>query len=129
MKSKVIFLPRLLVYPLLPISIFAATALGAIHGMEYFFVSKRFLSSEKVFSYRKFYSLGAILFIFMTILTLIYHRSGLLAVLNVQLPEPYSKAIWICLGALSFLHYWLDGQIFKMKDPLVRRYIAPAMKK
>ena len=126
LKTKLTFLPRILIYPLLPThSIIAFTALGSIHGIEYFFVSKRLFTKPK----KVFYSFGFLLFLIIITLCLLHSERGLFGLLNIQFPKPYNESVLIAVQSFVFLHYWLDGQIFKMKDPLVRKHIAPALRK
>ena len=124
-KSKLIYFPRLLLYPLLPVSSFAVIGIAAVHGVEYFFVSKRLISSEKSFSPKKFYSFGAFLCLLVIIGVVL---NNLIIINNVQLPDIYSRAAFGFLGGFLLLHHYLDGKIFKMKDPLIKKHIAPAMK-
>ncbi|MCY4512144.1 MAG: hypothetical protein OXB86_00485 [Bdellovibrionales bacterium] len=124
LKNKTPFYLRLFIFPLLPVSFIAWMGWLSIHGMEYFFVTKQFFSFKKI----RFFSLGFLLFIAIAFLCLISSHSGLPAVLDIDFPKPIRKTFWVTLGACQLLHYWIDGKIFRMKDPLIRKYIAPELK-
>ena len=129
LRKKLILLPRLLIYPLLPHSVFATTALASIHGMEYFFVFRRLFLHEEISLRKIFYSLGFLFFMIATMLSLMTN-DFFLSLLNIKTLDTFSgfyKIILATFIVFSFLHYWLDGKIFKMRDPLVRKYIAPVM--
>ena len=128
-KEKLCFFPRLLIYPLLPTSFLAFMGWMSIHGMEYLFVAKNFISLKEKSFQRTLFSFGFLIFLIIAFLSFVDQSSGLFAVLDLRFPEPFKKFFWVTLGACQLLHYWADGKIFKMKDPLVRKYIAPALNK
>ena len=123
-KNKLYFLPRLLIYPLLPSSFIAHMGWSSIHGMEYFFVTKKYFPLRKTSLFK---SLGFFLFLITAILFLVDPNWSLFGLLNIKLPESMYKFIFPTLGACQLLHYWIDGRIFKMKDPLIREHIAPIL--
>ena len=126
-NEKLYFFPRLLIYPLLPVSFLALIGWLSIHGMEYLFVTKNFISLKKKSFKKTLFSFGFLFFIIIALLSFVNQKAGFFALLDIESPEPLNKIFWVTLGACQLLHYWVDGKIFRMKDPLVRKYIAPVL--
>lgn len=126
-SNKTLYSLRLILFPLWPMSSLAVFGALAFHGVEYLLVFLKMYGKSEVPKQNKYIAwyIGSIILL----LSLSFARHDLLGFL-------YSKYISSrglltvmasLAGALSFLHYYLDGVIFKMRDSLTREKVAPLL--
>lgn len=120
--AKIIFSFRYFVWSLVLVSPVAIYATYAIHGVEYWAVTQKMISREKNMK------LKALVVLTIGIALLAVPRSyGIVALTNNELP------IWILIltsisVAISFVHIYLDRQLFKMRVAINRETIGSLLK-
>jgi len=126
LTGKFIHLSRLIAYPLMSVSLIAANLISIFHGIDYYLVIRKMVKASKTSEEERKINLKVINLtllitgILFTVLT--YWRF-------VTFGEPVLPVTLLFLnglvGAISYLHYYLDRIIFRMRDPEARRLIAP----
>lgn len=126
---KWIFLCRLFLLPLSMVSFLGLIGLVATHGVEYaFIIRKMSLSSGiELSSYLQGFSLVA-LFTVVT-LSLVSTHSGLLSfwVVDGFKGSFLHKLAWVTFSSITFIHYYIDGILFRFKNSWVRENIGPLL--
>jgi len=131
---SLLFLVRLALYPLAMFSFIGSIGIGAVHGYEYYKISQKLIpttnSKNKNTSYFLLIS-GSVFLIFVFVNALSSPYSGLIAIL--QIPElilnsKYYNISWMIILAISYLHYYIDRQLFSISDPDVQRFVLPQLK-
>lgn len=127
--TKVIFLMRYLIYPLSLYSFLGIVGVGIMHGVEYLFVVHHLMSraSKKNFIIDFATYSSVFLFVIVFWLSLMGTRSGIAQffISEELLGFIYGKYSSVLLGSIVFLHYHIDGKIFKFSQPGVRKNILP----
>ncbi len=122
-----LFLLRIFLYPLSFLSGIAGLAIVGIHGLEYFFITKKIVlkSEEKIHISKHLPILLSVILI--AGLYLINTQFGLLGLItNGVTPRgSWYKFVQTIAMSFTFAHYYLDGLIFRMKDPISRQFIGP----
>jgi hypothetical protein len=119
------YLLRILLLPLLPFSRVAAIGITACHGIEYIFIYFKMIENSTVSK---------------DVVKKIYVSSVVLAVLLNFLSAPMwlagnpDRNRWFFLmtsgyTAISVVHFYLDRVLFRMRNPITRRVIAPLLSK
>lgn len=128
-KAKNFYVVRIFLYPLSFHSFFALLATGALHGLEYFFITKKMvLNSEQKFKSSN--NIPAFLSFFS--IFVLYILSSSFGILGIYTGGHAPQSAWYGFvnfaGLLvAFIHYYMDGLIFRMKDPATREIIAPLL--
>jgi hypothetical protein len=121
-----LFLLRLAMYPLAPMSVAARFAIPANHGIEYLFVSEKMLNNtEHEQVRRKLWVTGA--------LTLgLGTTMGVVAYLQFhhffESLTNWYQLTTASLSAFAGMHYYLDGELFRMRSPVSRLEMAPLLR-
>jgi hypothetical protein len=127
-SNKTYFLTRLLFYPLSNFTFFATFFIAATHGTEYLAIYLKMYKNSKVTGVQ---SLRWILILtaFVVFLFLVSPFQGL----NWLIAPYFASQIWIINGmatlsiSIIFMHYFLDRQLYRMSDPLVKDNIGPLL--
>ena len=127
-SNKTYFLTRLLFYPLAQFTIFATFFIAATHGTEYLAIYLKMYKNSKVSGG---HALRWIL-IFSALVVLLFVTSPFQG-LNWWVAPYFSTQKWILNGmatlsiSITFMHYYLDRQLYRMSDPLIRDNIGPLL--
>jgi hypothetical protein len=125
-SGKLIHFSRLIAYPLMSVSFIAANLISIFHGIDYYLVVKKMVNASQTTESERKLNLRVVNF------TLI--ASGLLFTAlsywrYIYQNEPVIPSTLLFLNgfvaAISYLHYYLDRIIFRMRDPDARKIIAP----
>jgi hypothetical protein len=122
-RQEVLFLSRFAIWLFYPFSFLAPISAAAIHGIDYL----------KVSSHMAAYRLTVLLvgpFLLFIVLGLMSTRSGVPSLFYQSgLEAPWwLQAIGIFTLCGTYLHYYLDRQIFKMNEASSRKNIAPLLR-
>ena len=120
------YLARLLFLPFVGLTAITFFSIQLIHGVEYLFISHRMVSNSDSSEARK-----------SGIHRKLWYASliwGIIAIPRYFVLDKYFNdsflAITIALlTAVDLLHFWLDRSLFRMRDPLNQRYVAPLIGK
>jgi|GEM_PF-5751135 len=127
-SNKFYFALRYLFIPLSCYSTVAIWAYEAHHGIEYLFLSQKMVSNSSAQANKRLLpwlgALGVIAIYTVAMLFGLRQSSVLLA--------DYFNPRWFSFIALftvttSYLHYYIDGFLFRMRDPVTRRYVLPLL--
>lgn len=130
-SNKFIFTLRLLLYPLSYYNqnfLLVVILLRFLHGIEYFGVFQIITSNTQAKQSQKknFLFLTLILSMLGAVLVLFRKSSAFIGWFD----QPWMFAIFGSLSvAMVYIHFFLDGLLFKMKDPISRKWIAPLLNK
>lgn len=125
-SGKSIHLSRLIAYPLVSVSLVAADLVSIFHGVDYYLVTRKMISTSNSTSQER----ATNLLIINTTLVI----SGLLFIALSYWRYAYQSETIIpnsllflngFVAAISYLHYYLDRIIFRMRDADSRRIVAP----
>jgi hypothetical protein len=127
-SNKTYFLMRLLFYPLSQYTFFGFFFTGATHGTEYLGVYHKMYMSSKVKGLRSLIAL-IILTAVVVILLVANPYQGLHWLLVQHFPSQIGVIKWLAAMtvSLTFMHYYLDRCLFKMREPIVRDNIGPLL--
>ncbi len=121
--TKGLFYVRFLIWALSFISMMAVFATRIIHGIEYLFISRRILSADKILNI----TISAVLLLLVIGMGVI--RTSGFSYLSERAPLPHWVAALTAIStAISFSHYYLDRQLFRMKDAETREIVGPLLK-
>lgn len=129
-RNKSIYQIRLFFFPLSSLSILFDYALQAIHGIEYFFLTNKILDQSglpKSKSRNILISgllLGSCVFIPYYVL---YFSAALRKELFGELVPLWALVVLGLAKTVVFLHFHIDGYLFRFSDPNVRKHIAPLL--
>jgi hypothetical protein len=127
--GKILFLLRLLLYPFAFLTPLGFIGLASVHGIEYASIFRKMSINSRgsILNYLKAPAL--LFFVPIFLLCLVSNRSGVLGLVSDgNLIEPnLSKIFSTTVGALSFVHYYFDGLIFKFKNSSSRGLISPLL--
>src|SRR5690606_31390812 len=113
----------LVLYPLSFFSVTAFIGIGATHGMEYLGVFNNYSKNTKyAYSYKTTFALGA--FVAIAGLGLINREFGILQLFGMANIIPNYIYMWITplWFAILIFHNYIDGVIFRFKDPMVFKH-------
>lgn len=136
-SSKVIsilFLLRMALYPLAMFSYIGSIGIGAVHGYEYYKISQELIptsNSKNKNSSHFILASGTVFLLFVFVNALSSPYSGLIAILEMPelvLNSKYYNISWMIILAISYLHYYIDRQLFSISDPDVQRFVLPQLK-
>ena len=125
-SNKPLYLLRLFHGALMPCSAFGAIAIKFWHGIEYFFIFFTMRkNSQGGWSHNRFWGIGFSLIFIFSLLHLFrpwifagyFHRNEIFEARLIQFFAGLSVA-------LTFTHYWFDGILFRMRDPLTRAHVG-----
>lgn len=122
--SKALFALRFPVWALSVLSPFALFATRAIHGIEYLFVMRKMSSNSKFTGWKPiawFILFGTLVFALARTYFLAYVRPEVDRTSGLHLAIIVLASISI---AFSYLHYYLDRQLFLMRRPLNREVVG-----
>lgn len=123
--EKAFFLSRLFFYPLSAFSFVGYMAILASHGFEYLLFTSRIVTSSKwKAAARPFWALNMFCLIVVMTGSLLSSNSGILALMSVEWPRA-KHVLAIGLGAVTYFHYLLDMELYKMKNRDSQRLIGP----
>lgn len=130
-STKPLYLARLLVFPLVPFSNFAYFGVAALHGVEYLGVYGLMTSQSKIEPEKRrrlHWIAGSLVFVGM-LMQLTRFQEGLGEIFYSSEGEVPLALKVIALGALGtiYIHYYLDRILFRMRNPITRRWIAPLL--
>ncbi len=128
--NKKVYLCRLLLFPLAGISPIAILSADASHSTEYLFLTVKMFRRSKTARKTLYLWCIPILWISYAFFYLIYLNAPLArSIFGNYHTWPHNSLEAIVLRAFTadYLHYFLDGVIFRMKDPLVRTHIGPLL--
>ena len=125
-RNKIIYVIRYALVMSTFISFFGLVVLKSVHGIEYFFVYRRIKNNSapergklKFLARAFILLLASIVFIGL----LVEPSYGVFALFHLEemVDRPWFHLLSVVVGALALVHYFLDGQIFAMKNEPVRQ--------
>ncbi len=127
---KPVFLLRLVFFPLGVWSPIYAMGVPCFHGVEYTFMFKKMWRKSGLSPERSRWLLFSVVLpaaALVGLLSVARTERGFGAALRGEFPH---HAVWISAVAalslsLNYLHFYLDGVLFRMKDPEIRRVVGP----
>jgi hypothetical protein len=122
-STKNIYLIRFLLLPLLPFSHFATFGITACHGVEYLFVYCKMIrnSSVEKIDVRKIHILSTCFALFLI---------GLSAPMWLFDNADDNRIFFMMTSAytaVSFIHFYLDRTLFRMRNVKTRRFVGPLL--
>jgi hypothetical protein len=118
---KLFFQLRFFLIVFIPLSDFSIISLSGMHAIEYFFIYKTILNKSKISLLNK---KQLYLYSFITIIILnIFASPWWLQSESEKVPLLYLMTT--IYTSLSFIHFFLDRYIFRMRDPNTRKIIGP----
>ena len=126
--NKAFFAIRYPVWALSVLSPLAVWATRAIHGLEYLFVVRKMASNSK-FTAWKAVALYVLAVTFVFAILRVYYFSYVRPVIGRPNEGPDPLLILASIStAFSYLHYYLDRQLFLMRRPDNRELVAPLLR-
>ncbi|CAN5460963.1 hypothetical protein BH10BDE1_BH10BDE1_08050 [soil metagenome] len=130
-KAKKFFMIRYLYFAAMPFSFTALIAMLANHGIEYFCVFRQMqnASIESSGLSRKVVTFGSVFFVAALTMLAVFGQSRVGYWITPLLPEDSRLALYLSSLAIaaSFLHYHLDGLMFRMRDPSTAALVGPLL--
>ncbi|MBK8203284.1 MAG: hypothetical protein IPK68_13495 [Bdellovibrionales bacterium] len=131
LSNKTLYLFRIVIFSLPTPPLFPLLFLMSIHGVEYYFINRTFFDHEKVKS--RFLGLGRITCAFACVHTLMWlsskHPMGNYFYQWFFEQSQKNSILIFVIGAMAatthLFHFYLDGVLFRFKDPDVTRWIGP----
>ncbi len=124
-KKKTVFALRFPIWAYSLISPFGLMATQLIHGMEYFFVLRKMAATSK---FERWKSASLLLLFFVTVFgvfRVVYYDGSIVG----RDQAPIWLAVIAALStAFSFLHYYLDRELFLMRKPTNRQTVGALLK-
>jgi hypothetical protein len=128
-SNKTFFLWRTFLLPLLRYSTIAEVGFISVHGVEYFFVFQKMISRSRVKTILTRFMIGQMVLIIAGLCAL--HLLTYPFFKDLVTPLGFGDAVITLLLSISvtfvFLHYYLDGLMFRMRRPEVREHILPLL--
>lgn len=122
-SNKVYFLSSTLIYAFIPVLPLASLMNRALHGCEYIFLADRMVDNSKVKWSRATLALTIVpLFLFAILYSFDWRFIPQVAQL---IPRNWITPIISVVIWFEYLHYYLDGVMFRFSDPVVRANIGP----
>ena len=130
-SNKSAYLWRVLFYPLAALHVFFSQVLQSIHGIEYFFLCRKMIGNTGLKESRKrdvlFFGLAigsfaALPFIIRTIMAEVPAHTDKFT--NVP---AWAFLLLAAARSLNFIHFLIDGYIFRFRDPAVRENVRPLL--
>ena len=132
-NEKLIFQLRYFLYPLSFVSVYGFVGIGAVHGIEYFFVWRKIKSNDTSrIARRKRVEWAVLLLLFLV--CLMNPSTGVFSLdlhLRSWLLENFSVIATISLlvdVVVTLVHYYLDHELFKMKNIHSLKWMAPLIR-
>lgn len=129
-KLRAVFYFRLIYFPLVPFSTFAAFITPCFHGLEYIDYFRRM---NPVGSFRKDLSFRMkVLAVLVVVVPSIIFMLPYIDILDpefIRRPAPFFAFIVGLNFGLGFLHYYLDEKIFAFSNPETRAALGPFLRK
>lgn len=125
-SNKPIFMLRSFVWPFISLSYLADLSQRAIHGIEYTFVYRRMMRNSKL-EKEKRRAATAITFALLSMVILIglfSRQAGMLGLLYTGRAPFVFELLLVLNFSLQFLHCYIDGRLWRMRDPLTRSTIG-----
>ena len=129
-SNKKTFLARIFLYPLSGFSFLLGFALGAVHGMEYFFLTIKIVLRSHQRNKALLLTIALALVIAIVAPQMIYKApkfAGYFWSHAKDWPLAANGTIVALFFTLDFLHFYLDGILFRMSDPLTRECMGPLL--
>lgn len=131
-RNKLIFLSRLFLFPLSFFSIIAAVGYRAIHGVEYIFVYRKLFANSRGEAPNALWlgGLSVLLFVFTSFVALFSMNKadglGMYFAVGDQLPV-WFRLVCAVATTRSYMHFYLDRIMFRMRDQAVSQWIRPLL--
>jgi hypothetical protein len=129
-QNKALFLARVILFPLSYLSIMAWVGFMSIHGLEYISITMR-AEKDSVDRGHKISPIRNILSVLYVVTFVAFVMFGHLIPHDDRLHSPVSFWIFQTMGAYVFatlyLHYYVEGVIYKMRFKESRKHILPAI--
>lgn len=133
-SKKMLYLTRLLLWPLVPVSQMALLGVGIIHGSEFTYVTWRITQSlgrKQNFSLRSWYFTFLIFGVLFSLLSLTRINGGLTGLFITE--DSSQVPFWLVIGSamtgtITFGHIYLDHILFGFKNSAVRKHLSPLLK-
>lgn len=125
--QKNIFLLRILIWPINSLFSAVGSVVSANHGVEYIYAYRRMKANSDIdvdaHARMKRAARGMIL-LYAAISIGAYY-----CMTNLPAASWWLVILATAKLALAFLHYYMDYRLFRMKDPLCRKHVAPLLNK
>lgn len=129
-RNKMVFLTRLFLFPLSFFSIIAAVGYRALHGIEYVFIYRKLFANSKgprpprgVFAFTSLALFGT-----MSAIALFSMNAadgvGMYFIVGDSLPT-WFRLLCAAATTRSYMHFYLDRLMFRMRDSAVSEWIRP----
>ena len=130
LRRKLVYQLRLLLFPFTFTFRIPIWGVTGVHGLEYWFVWRKMSANSKFRPALSAKLVFALLLCLVTVCGIVGYKVWPFDDLSVA-SRPGAERWFAALSAMStslvYIHYYLDRQIFAMKDPLVRKNIAPLL--
>lgn len=128
-RPKALYLSRLLLFILTPYSVFATIGIGAFHSVEYFCVADKVrLNSTMDEKGLRVFSYSVLFCVVLGILMAVARHLDILGNMTMETYPIWIKITVCTLLSLSAIHFFMDRQMFRMRNPETRRHMAPLLK-
>lgn len=125
---KTTYLSRVIAYPMAPLSLDFFFLIQAVHGIEYFLVTRKMFSqteNKKVFGL----TWAALTFgVFIFLVQFFHDEWSFFPFLNVGLIPLLYPYLYGLILVFATLHYYVDSFLFRFSNPSVREWISPLLK-
>jgi hypothetical protein len=129
-RNKKIYLVRLLLFPLAFFSPLGMMGVAAVHGTEYLFVVWNLISKSVIGRKRLLMSLlpiTATLILAPRVLQDFSETDFYTAKFYENWSHLSKEIIFVVYMTVQYLHYYVDGLLFRLKDPLVQKHMGPLL--
>ncbi len=127
-KNKIAFSARFLVYACAPFTLMGFLGSKSIHGVEYFLFQEQVFKNSRI-EKRKYLMLGIGTVIFMAFHVALIFPHAPFGFQIVSVSNRYLDWAIMLNVIVTFFHYYLDSKLYEMKNPEVRKIMAPIFNK
>ncbi len=129
-KYKCLFMTRALLFPLTFYSSIAGMAIAGSHGFDYYMVAQKIRKNTSAAGPLPMSVLTTSIAVFLILSFILNAHAGIAAFfLRGKAPDLLAYKI---MNAVMFLfaygHYYLEGVLYKMRDPTSRKFIGPLLR-
>jgi hypothetical protein len=113
-----IFTLRYLALAMIPIAPIAGAGVAMVHGLEYLILYSLMMGKSSFAPFRK--AFPVLIFVLFFIFSFFSKDGAILRLIGFPIPHDYFPWIFMLVNFLTIIHYFLDREIFKMRDPETR---------
>ncbi len=128
--NKIFYVPRFFIFILAPDLSLSLAAIAAIHGIEYLFVFLKMKENScAIQKVKNKVLVSAIVLASLGLLAISFRYEFVLSIFNEKkesLPM-FVQVLTSFAAACSFIHFYLDGQLFKFSNPQSKQFVLPLL--